>query len=55
MEERRNAFKILTGKPTGKIPFGRPRHRWENNIIMDFKEIGVNTRNWVDSTRDRYY
>ena len=48
MEENRCAFKILTGTPTGKIPLGRPRHRWEDNIRMDHKEIGINTRNWVD-------
>ena len=35
MEEGRSAFKILTGKPTGKRPFGRPRHRWEVNIRMN--------------------
>ena len=35
MEEGRSAFKILTGKPTGKIPLVRPRRRWENNIRMD--------------------
>ena len=34
MEEGRNAFKILTGKPTGKRPLGRPRRRWEDNIRM---------------------
>ena len=39
MEEGRSAFKILTGKPTRKGPLGRPRHRWEDNIRMDFKEI----------------
>ena len=32
MEEGRSAFKILTGKPTGNIPLGRPRRRWEDNI-----------------------
>ena len=48
-EEGRNALKILTGKPTGKRPLGRFRLRREDNIRMDFKEIGVNTRNWVDS------
>ena len=37
MEEDRNAFKILTGKPTGKILLGRPRFRWEDNIRMDLK------------------
>ena len=46
---------MLTGKPTGKRPLGRPRRRWEDNIRMDLKEIGMNTRNWVDSTQDRDY
>ena len=55
MEEGRNAFKILTGKPIGKRPIGRPRHRWEDNIRMDLKEIGFNTRNWADSAHDRDY
>ena len=35
MEEGRSAFKILTGKPTGKRPLGRPRRRWEDNIRME--------------------
>ena len=55
MEEGRNAFKILTGTPTKKRLFGRPRCRWEDNIRMYLKEIGINTRNWVDSTQDRDY
>ena len=55
MEEGRSAFKILTGKPTGKRYLGRPRRRWEDNIKIDFKEIGINTRNLVDSTKGRYY
>ena len=52
---RRSAFKILTGKHTGKRPLGRPRRRWEDNIRVDLKEICINTRNWVDSTQDRDY
>ena len=48
MEEGTGAFTILTGKHIGKRPSGRPRHRWEKNIRMDLKEIGINTRNWVD-------
>ena len=40
-----STFKILTCKPTVKRPLRRPRHRWENNIRMDLKEIGINTRN----------
>ena len=54
-EEGRGAFKILTGKPTGKRSLGRPRHRWEDNIRMDLEEIGINTGNWVDSVHDRGY
>ena len=45
MEEIRSAFKILTGKPTGKRPLGRPRRRWEDNIKMDLEEIGISTGN----------
>ena len=39
MEEGRSSFKILTDKPTGKRPLGRPRRRWEDNIRMDLEEI----------------
>ena len=52
MEEGRSAFKILSGKPTGKRPLGRPRP-WEDYIIMDLKEICINTRNCVDSVPNR--
>ena len=34
---------------------GKPRHRWEDNIRIDLKEIGVSRRNWVDSAQDRDY
>ena len=44
----RSAFKILTDKPTGERPLGRPRRRWEDNIRM-------NAGNWVDSAQDRNY
>ena len=46
MEEGRNILKIITGKP---------RCRWEDNIRIDLKEIGINTRNLVDSAQDRDY
>ena len=55
MEDCRSAFKILTGKPTGWRLLGRPRHRWEVHIRMDLKELGINTRNWVDLAQDRNY
>ena len=50
-----SAFKILTGQLTGKRPLGRSRRRWEDNIRMDLEEIGINSRNWVDSAQDRDY
>jgi hypothetical protein len=37
--EKRNAYRILVGKPEGKRPLGRPRLRWEDNIKMDLIEI----------------
>ena len=54
MEERRRAFKIVTGKPIGKRPLGRPRRRWEENR-MDLEEIGINAGNWIDSVQDGDY
>ena len=45
MEEGRSAFKILTGNTTGKRPLARPRRRWEDNIRMDLKVIGINAGN----------
>ena len=39
------AFKILTGKSTGKRPLGTPWRRWKDNIRMDLKEIDINTKN----------
>ena len=55
MVKGRSAFKILTGKPTGKRPLWRRRRRWEDNIRMDLIEICINTRNWLDSAQDRNY
>ena len=55
MEEAGSAFKILTGKPTGKRPLRRPRRRWEDNTRMDLEEMGINAGNWVGSARGRDY
>jgi hypothetical protein len=44
MEKGRSAFKILTGEPIGKRHLGRPKRRWEDNIRMDLKEIGITKR-----------
>jgi hypothetical protein len=40
MGERRGAYRVLVGKPEGRRPLGRPRHRWEDNIKMDLREVG---------------
>ena len=55
MEEGRDAFQILTGKPTGKRSLRRPRRRWEENIRMDLEDIGINEGNWIGSAQDRNY
>ena len=47
MEEGRGVHKVLVGKPEVKRPFGRPRHRWEDNIKMDLQEwVGVVETGW---------
>jgi hypothetical protein len=44
MGERRGAYRALVGKPEGRRPLGRPRHRWENNIKMDLRQVGWGRR-----------
>jgi len=39
MGERRSAYRVLVGKPEGKRPLGRPRHKWEDNIKRDLKDV----------------
>jgi hypothetical protein len=51
--ERRNAYRILVGKPEEKRSIGRPRSRWENNIIMGIREIGLGVMNWIHLAQDR--
>jgi hypothetical protein len=53
MEEKRNAYRILVGKPEGKRPLGRPRRRWEDNIRMNLREIGWGGIDWIDLIQDR--
>jgi hypothetical protein len=48
MGERRGAHRVLAGKPEGKRPFGRPRHRWEGNIKMDLQK--VECMEWFEMT-----
>jgi hypothetical protein len=51
--EKRNAYKILVGKPGGKRPLGRPRRRWVNNIKMNLREIGWCGMDWINLAEDR--
>ena len=53
LEQSRNAYRVLVGKPEGKIPLGRPRHRWEDNIKMDLREVGWDPGEWIDLAEDR--
>jgi hypothetical protein len=43
MGEGGGVYRVLVGKSGGKRPLGRPRHRWEDNIKMDLKEVGLQT------------
>jgi hypothetical protein len=53
MAEKRNAYQILVGKPEGKRPFRKPKHRWEDNIKIDLKELGQKRVNWIHLAQDR--
>jgi hypothetical protein len=53
MGEKRNAYRLLVGRPEGKRPLGRPRHRWIENIKMDLLETGVIVVDWIDLAQDR--
>jgi hypothetical protein len=47
MREGRGVYRVLVWKPEGKRPLGRPRHRWEDNIKMDLREIGIDGAKWI--------
>jgi hypothetical protein len=53
MGEKRNAYRLLVGKPEGKRPLGRPRHRWVDNIRMDLGEVGWGDVDWIGLSKDR--
>jgi hypothetical protein len=53
MGERRGVYRALMGKPEGRRPLGRPRRRWEDNIKMDFREVGWEGADWIDLAQDR--
>jgi hypothetical protein len=53
MVETRNAYRILVKQPEGMRPLGRPRHRWEDNIKIDLREIGWDGMDWIVLVRDK--
>jgi hypothetical protein len=55
MGEMRSAYNIFVGKPEGKRPLGRHRHRWENIIRMNLREIGWEGVDWTHPTQDREF
>jgi hypothetical protein len=54
MEEKRNAYRLLVGKPEGKRQLGRPRRRWVDNIKMDLGEVGRSDVDLIGLTQDKY-
>jgi hypothetical protein len=53
MGEDRGVHSVLVGKPEGKRPLGRPRHRWEDNIKMDLQEVVGGHVDWMELAQDR--
>jgi len=53
MGERRGVCRVLVGKPEGKTPLGRPKRRREDNIKMDFQEVGYEGMDWISLAQDR--
>ena len=53
MEQSRNAYRVLVGKPEEKRPLGRPRRRWEDNIKMDLREVGCDPGECIDLDEER--
>jgi hypothetical protein len=51
--EKRNVYRLLVGKPGGKRPLGRPKHRCVDNIKMDRGEVGCCDVDWIDLAQDR--
>jgi hypothetical protein len=53
MVEERGVHRVLVGKPEGKRPLGRPRHRWEDTIKMDSQEVRGGRGDWMELAQDR--
>ena len=53
MRQRSGVHRVRVGKPEGKRPLGRPRRRWEDNIKMNFQEVGGGCGDWMELAQDR--
>jgi hypothetical protein len=53
MGKGRGVYMFLVGRPEGKRPLGRHRRRWEDNIKMDLRKIGIDGTNWIQLAQDR--
>jgi hypothetical protein len=51
--EGRGVYRISVERPEGKRPLGRPKQRWENNVKLDLREIGIDGANWIWLAQDR--
>jgi hypothetical protein len=54
MEEGRGVYRVLVGRPEGKRPLGRFRRRWEDNIKMDLRAVGIDGTNWIRLAQNRF-
>ena len=48
MGEIRDVYRVLVGKPEGKRPLGRPKHRWDDSIKIDLYEVGCGAMDWIE-------
>jgi hypothetical protein len=53
MGEERGVYRVLVGQPEGRRPLGRPRRRWEDNIMIDLREVGCGCVDWMELAQDR--
>jgi hypothetical protein len=53
MRDRKCLYRVLVGKIEGLRPLGRHRRRWEDNIKMDFPEVGCGGTDWIEMAQDR--
>jgi hypothetical protein len=53
MGQGKSVYSVLVGRPEGKRPLGRPRHRWKDIIKLDLRGIGINGVNWIQLAQNR--